>query len=101
MKRGLIVIVLLLGFSPVSAQEKRPFRSLMRAMGALSLPLPQKVETEPETYEALEARMFQRMNWGAEEIDWFRNVYTPLYGNPEQYIRDIAAGYEALDSDHP
>lgn len=53
---------------------------------------------EDDGYAVLEAEMFQRMGWGPEEISWFRNVYTPMYGDAEAYIYAVAELYAQLDA---
>lgn len=64
---------------------------------SLTCPPPADVDA----YTRLESQMFRRMGWGPEEIDWFRNVYTPLYGNPREYIYSMAEGYQVLDAVAP
>jgi hypothetical protein len=69
-------------------------RDAYRIEASLKCPLP----VPTEDWAAIEADFFERVNWTQEEINWFHDVYTPLYGNPQGYILDQLELLEVLDT---
>lgn len=106
MKRLTAVALLLALTSTAHAQDTIP--SIMRRAGEIditahlhaALAVAGDPSTEGSDYAALEAEMFARMNWGEEEITWFRSTYGPdsMFGAQEDYIYAVAALYAQLDA---
>ncbi len=99
MKRTLVTLMVLCIAASAQAQDA-PLSSYAARIAQTDIhALVDQAQPAPDlTYDEIESRVFAWLHWGAEEIDWFRNVYTPLYGDPEGYIRGVWDAMQTLDA---
>jgi hypothetical protein len=79
----------------VAVRFEEQDRDAYRIEASLKCPLP----VSTEDWATIEHDFFERANWTQEEIAWFREVYTPLYGNPQGYILDQLELLDVLEAE--
>ena len=109
MKRCVVVIVLMASTMSAHAQDAGALKAMLKRVAALPMEQMAQQVIAPnaaaadtltdEAYAALEAEFFRRMNWTQTEIDWFRNVYTPAYGDPRGYVQAQMALFNVLSQE--
>jgi hypothetical protein len=97
------LILIILCILPLSAQDTSSLSAWASVtthidIRAVVLKTAEAQSAPDLTYDEIEVRVFAWLHWGDEEIDWFHNVYTPLYGNPEEYIYGVWDAMQTLEA---
>lgn len=77
------------------AQESSPLAAITQSLSQIDVRA-WYVETheiaDERAYADIEARVFAWLHWGADDIAWFRDVYSVM-NDPHEYINSV---YEAM-----
>lgn len=100
MKSLVVLVALLICAISLQAQEDDALSTLVHSLSQVDVRLwYDEIHTidDEESYDDLETRVFAWLNWGAEEIAWFRDVYS-IEHDPHDYIEGIAEAMTILDA---